>query len=61
LGVVVVVVSHNRPLYITGVIGDKRIHQILLDYGSAVNLLSLRGLRAMGMTPNQLSPILLPI
>jgi len=28
--------DHNRPLYVTGIIGDKRINRILLDCGSAV-------------------------
>jgi len=40
-------------------IGDKRINRILLDCGSTVNLLLLRVLRAIGLTPNQLSPALL--
>ena len=53
--------NHNKPLYVTGRIGDERINRILLDYGSAVNLLLLRVLRAMGITPNQLSPTLLTI
>jgi len=53
--------DHNRPLYVTGIIGDKRINRILLDCGSTVNLLPLRVLRAMGITPNQLSLTLLTI
>ena len=40
--------DHNRPLYVTGIIGDKRVNRILLDCGSAVNLLPLRVLRVMG-------------
>ena len=40
-------------------IEDKRINRILLDCGSAANLLPLRVLRAIGITPNQLSPTLL--
>jgi len=47
--------DHNRPLYVTGIIGDKRINRILLDCGSAVNLPPLRVFRAMGIKPNQLS------
>jgi len=53
--------NHNRPLYITGRIGDERINRILLDCGSAINLLPLRVLRAIEITPNQLSPTLLTI
>ena len=40
--------NHNRPLYVTSRIGDERINRILLDCGSAVNLLPLRALRAIG-------------
>jgi len=53
--------DHNRLLYAIGMIGDKRINQILLDCGSVGNLLPLRVLRAIGITPNQLSPTLLTI
>jgi len=53
--------NHNRPLYVTGRIGDKRINQILLDCGSTVNLLPLRVLRVIGITQNQLSPTLFTI
>jgi len=47
--------NHNKPLYVTGTIINKRINQILLDCGSAVNLLLSRALRAIWITPNQLS------
>ena len=47
-------VNHNKRLYITGILGDERINCILLDCGSAVNLLPLRVLRAIGIIPNQL-------
>ena len=53
--------NHNRPLYVTGMIGDKRINRLLLDCGSTVNLLPLRVLRAIGITRNQFSPTLLTI
>ena len=53
--------NHNRPFYVIDMIGDRRINHILLDCGSAVNLLSLRVLRAIKMIPNQLSPTLLTI
>ena len=53
--------NHNRPLYVTGMIRDRRINRILLDYGSAVNLLTLRVLRSIRITPNQLSLTLLTI
>jgi len=53
--------NHNRPLYVTDMIGDKRINRIPLDCGFAVNLLLLRVLREIEVTPNQLSPTLLTI
>ena len=53
--------NHNRPLYVIGIIGDKRINRILLNCGSTVSLLPLRVLRAIGITPNQLSLTLLTI
>nr|XP_011465143.1 PREDICTED: uncharacterized protein LOC101299390 [Fragaria vesca subsp. vesca] len=52
---------HNRPLYVTGLVGDTMLIRILLDGGSAVNLLPLKTLRMMGMSPKQLSPSLLTI
>ena len=51
--------TSNRTLYVTGMIDDKRINQILLDWGSAVNLLPLRVLRVIRIAANQLSPNLL--
>ena len=47
---------HNRPLYVKGTIGDAWVSRILLDYGSAVNLLPYKTLKAMGMKSRQLSP-----
>ena len=50
--------NHNRPLHVTGMIGDKSTNRIILDCGSEINLIPLRILRAMGITSNPLSPIL---
>jgi len=55
------VTNHHRPLYITSMIGDRRINCILLDCGFAINLLLLRVLRMIGITANQLSQPLLTI
>jgi len=54
-------VNHNRPLCVVDMTRDKRVNRILFDYGSAVSLLSLRILRAIGITPNQLPATLLTI
>ena len=52
---------HNRPLYVSGLVGDTSINRILLDCGSAVNLLPLRTLQALGMNVRQLTPSMLTI
>jgi len=43
----------------SGMIEERRINRILLDCGSVVNLLPLRVLKAIVITPNQLSLTLL--
>ncbi|CAL8989853.1 unnamed protein product [Prunus brigantina] len=53
--------SHNRPLYVTGEVGGTTINRILLDCGSAVNLIPLKTLHAIGMSARQLSPSMLTI
>jgi len=52
---------HNRPLYVTGEVGGTTINRILLDCGSAVNLIPLKTLHAIGMSARQLSPSMLTI
>ncbi|KAM2028951.1 hypothetical protein ACFX16_040506 [Malus domestica] len=52
---------HNRPLYVSGLVGDTSINRILLDCGSAVNLLPLQTLRALGINVRQLTPSMLTI
>ena len=52
---------HNRPLYVIGKIGDTQVNRIMLDCGSAVNLLPLKTLHAMGMSAKHLSPSMLTI
>ena len=45
--------NHNMPLYVTGMIRDRRINHILLECGPVVDLLPLKVLRAIGITtPN---------
>ncbi|XP_062076034.1 uncharacterized protein LOC133780178 [Humulus lupulus] len=47
---------HNRPLYVTGMVANVRVSRIMLDCGSAVNVLPLKTLRDVGLHPRQLSP-----
>lgn len=52
---------HNRPLYVTGMLANVRVSRIMLDCGSAVNVLPLKTLRDVGLHPRQLSPSSLTI
>ena len=40
--------QHNRPLFLSGDLGRERINMILLDAGSAVNIIPLKTLRRLG-------------
>jgi hypothetical protein len=46
---------HNRPLFVTGYLHEQRINRILVDGGSAVNILPLRTLRELEIPTNELS------
>jgi len=52
---------HNRPLYIAGDIKNVTINRILLDCGSAVNLLPFKTLKMVGLSVSQLTPTCLTI
>ncbi|KAM0901363.1 hypothetical protein ACQ4PT_020050 [Festuca glaucescens] len=46
--------AHNRPLYVEGNIGAAYLRRILIDPGSAVNILPLRSLKRAGFTEEDL-------
>ncbi|KAK1665875.1 hypothetical protein QYE76_054034 [Lolium multiflorum] len=46
--------AHNRPLYVEGNIGVAYLRRILIDPGSAVNILPLRSLKRAGFTEEDL-------
>jgi hypothetical protein len=48
--------DHNRPLYIEGNIGPAHLRRILIDPGSAVNILPVRSLTRAGFTTKDLEP-----
>ncbi|KAF7149768.1 hypothetical protein RHSIM_Rhsim02G0166900 [Rhododendron simsii] len=48
--------DHNQPLFITGLILDTKISRVLVDGGSAVNLLPKRALGIIGVRLSQLRP-----
>ena len=48
--------DHNRPLYVEGNVGAAHLRRILIDPGSAVNILPLRSLTRAGYTVADLEP-----
>ncbi|KAL0362105.1 UNVERIFIED_CONTAM: hypothetical protein Scaly_1165700 [Sesamum calycinum] len=40
---------HNRPLFVVGYVRDQKVNRILIDGGSAVNILPLRILKELGI------------
>jgi hypothetical protein len=48
--------NHNRPLYIEGNIGAAHLRRVLIDPGSAINILPVRSLTRAGFTLEDLEP-----
>ena len=46
---------HNRPLYVSGYAREQKIDRILIDRGSAVNILPKMTMRRLGLTMEELS------
>lgn len=46
--------EHNRPLFVSGDLAGERINRIMLDLGSAVNILPLKTLKRIGLCPTVL-------
>ena len=46
---------HNRPLYVSGYAHEQKIDRILIDGGSAVNILPKMTMRQLGLTMEELS------
>ncbi|KAL0290627.1 UNVERIFIED_CONTAM: hypothetical protein Sangu_2566300 [Sesamum angustifolium] len=46
---------HNRPLFITGYVREQKVNRILIDGGSAVNILPLRILKELEIPIDELS------
>ncbi|KAL0340287.1 UNVERIFIED_CONTAM: hypothetical protein Sradi_4545500 [Sesamum radiatum] len=46
---------HNRPLFVAGYIREQKVNRILIDGGSAVNILPLRILKELEITIDELS------
>jgi hypothetical protein len=48
--------DHNRPLYIEGNVGTSHLRRILIDLGSAVNIMPVRSLTRAGFAVDDLEP-----
>ncbi|KAL0401598.1 UNVERIFIED_CONTAM: hypothetical protein Slati_4189700 [Sesamum latifolium] len=46
---------HNRPLFVAGYVCEQKVNRILIDGGSAVNILPLRILKELGIPIDELS------
>ncbi|KAL0362079.1 UNVERIFIED_CONTAM: hypothetical protein Scaly_1163100 [Sesamum calycinum] len=46
---------HNRPLFVAGYVREQKVNKILIDGGSAVNILPLRILKELGIPIDELS------
>ncbi|KAL0289863.1 UNVERIFIED_CONTAM: hypothetical protein Scaly_2689400 [Sesamum calycinum] len=46
---------HNRPLFVVGYVCEQKLNRILIDGGSAVNILPLRILKELGNPIDELS------
>lgn len=46
--------GHNRPIYISGTFGNKTISRVMVDNGSASNIIPLRTLLMVGLTVDHL-------
>ena len=45
---------HNRPLFVVGYAREQKINQILIDDGSAVNILPLKTMKELGIPLDEL-------
>ncbi|KAA0025450.1 ty3-gypsy retrotransposon protein [Cucumis melo var. makuwa] len=46
---------HNRPLYVSGYVREQKLNQILIDNGSAVNILPKSTMNQLGISVEELS------
>jgi len=46
---------HNRPLYLSGYIGEVKLRQVQVDPGSAINVIPLKTVRKLGIPTRKLS------
>ncbi|KAL2472117.1 Uncharacterized protein Adt_40253 [Abeliophyllum distichum] len=46
---------HNRPLYVSGYIRECKLHRIMIDCGSAVNIMPIKTMKKIGINVGDLS------
>lgn len=46
--------GHNRPVYISGIFRNKLVSRVMVDNGSAVNIIPLRKLLSIGLIVDHL-------
>jgi hypothetical protein len=46
---------HNRPLFVSGYIREEKVSRILIDDGSAVNIMSKVTMKRLGISTEELS------
>ncbi|KAL2531540.1 Uncharacterized protein Adt_04891 [Abeliophyllum distichum] len=46
---------HNRPLYVSGYIRECKLHRIMIDCGSAVNIMLIKTMKKIGINVDDLS------
>ena len=47
--------SHNRPLFVSSYIREEKVSRILIDDGSAVNIISKMTMKHLGISTEELS------
>ncbi|XP_071904292.1 uncharacterized protein [Coffea arabica] len=47
--------THNRPLFVSAYVREQKMNRILIDGGSAVNIMSVRAMKELGISSDELS------
>nr|XP_027067484.1 uncharacterized protein LOC113693104 [Coffea arabica] len=47
--------THNRPLFVSAYIREQKMSRVLIDGGSAVNIMSVRSMKELGISSDELS------
>ncbi|XP_071933254.1 uncharacterized protein [Coffea arabica] len=47
--------THNRPLFVSAYVREQKMSRVLIDRGSAVNIMSVRAMKELGISSDELS------